>query len=248
MRSSVAPSVAPSVPASTGPGANNPAMTIPAPATANYPSAAATGEAAGGTRPTPNGGGRPPAWMRTFASAIGWKPSNPQVNQGRPEALPGGQGANWVQPAIARGISQDDAPRGRAADTFKPQSGDWSHQDQFTPHDIQSQDVDPRGFVNLHPNDRQDFFIRRGSDAIGNVTYWPAETSQTPDSTPLAVIPGALKPYPNRDVGGYAFNNAGPASQWVPGGVNSAYTEPAPPQPTAQPAADFQADPAQEWL
>jgi hypothetical protein len=247
VRSSVAPSVAPSVPASTGPGAN-PAFTIPTPAPAVFPAPATTGQAAGGAKPVPQPSGKPPAWLKTFASAIGWAPSNPPVQAGIPEALPQGQGANWVQPAIARGIVISDEPPGQAADTFRPRSDEWTHTDQFTPNDIQSQDVTPEGFINRHPNDRLDFWTLRGADDPQNVIYWPPETSQTPDSTPLAVIPGATTPYPSADVGGYAVNNGAAASQWVPGGVNSAYTEPAPPQPTATATSDYQPDPAQEWL
>lgn len=247
MRPSVAPSVAPSVPASTGPGAN-PAFTTSKPATRPGPEPAVTGEAAGGTKPVPNRSGKPPAWLQTFASAIGWKPRNPPVHQGAPEALPPGQGANWVQPAITRGTVETDTPRGRAHDTFAPKSGDWTRTQQFTPHDIQSQDVDPRGFINRHPNDRLDFWTLRGADDPDNVTYWPAETSQLPDLTPLAVIPGGVKPYPTNDVGGYAINNGAAPSQWNPAGVDSAYTEPAPPQAPASPSASYQPDPAQEWL
>jgi hypothetical protein len=228
MRSSVAPSVAPAVPSSTGPGAN-PAFTVsrmPAPVS---PAPAVTGYAAGGTKPVPDRSGKPPAWLATFAAAVGWKPDNPPVRQGMPEALPGGQGANWVQPAIARGIVESDMPPGRAHDTFAPRSGDWTRTQQFTPNDIQSQDVDTAGWINRHPNDRLDFWTLRGADDPDNITYWPAETSQNPDVTPLAVIPG------NR-------------STWVPDGVNSAYTEPAPPQPTASPAPAYQPDPASEWF
>lgn len=247
MRPSVAPSVAPSVPSSTGPGAS-PAFTVSTATAPASPAPAVTGEAAGGAKPVPNGAGKPPAWLRTFASAIGWKPSNPPVRPGVPEALPGGQGANWVQPAITRGIVESDMPPGRANVTFAPRSGDWTRTQQFTPNDIQSQDVDPRGFINLHPNDRLDFWTLRGADDPDNVTYWPAETSQQPDITPLAVIPGKVTPYPNSDVGGYAVNNGDPASMWNPDGVNSSYTEPAPPQATASPASSYQPDPAQEWF
>lgn len=247
MKSSVAPSVAPSVPSSTGPGAN-PAYTISKPAAQTGPAPAVTGEAAGGAKPVPQSSGKPPAWLKTFASALGWKPQNPPVNQGFPEALPNGQGANWVQPAVARGIVESDMPRGRAKDTFAPRSGDWTRTQQFTPNDIHSQDVTPEGFINRHPNDRLDFWTLRGADDPDNVIYWPADTSQLPSLTPLAGIPGAVKPYPSSDVGGYAVNNGDVGGQWSPEGVNSAYTEPAPPQAPASPAASYQADPAQEWF
>ena len=247
MRSSVTPSVAPSVPSSTGPGAN-PAYTVSAPAARVSPAPAVTGEAAGGAKPVPNRTGKPPAWLKTFAPAFGWKPDNPPVNQGIPEALPGGQGANWVQPAIARGIVESDMPRGRAHDTFAPRSGDWTRTQQFTPNDIQSQDVTPEGFINRHPNDRLDFWTLRGADDPANVTYWPPDTSQLPALTPLAGPAGPVTPYPNSEVGGYAVNNGAVGGQWTPGGVNSSYTEPAPPQPTSSPSSSYQPDPAQEWL
>jgi hypothetical protein len=247
MRSSVAPSVVPSVPSSTGPGAN-PAYTVSKTVAPAAPAPAATGYAAGGAPAIPNRSGGPPAWLKTFASGLGWKPQNPPVNQGYPEALPGGQGANWVQPAIVRGEVQSDAPRGRAHDTFAPRSGDWTRTQQFTPNDIQSQDVTPEGFINRHPNDRLDFWTLRGADDPANVTYWPSDTSQLPDITPLAVMPGNVKPYPNPDVGGYAVNNGDAPSQWTPGGVSSAYTEPAPPQDTASPSSSYQPDPAAEWF
>jgi hypothetical protein len=247
VRSSVAPSVAPSVPASTGPGAN-PAYTISVPAARTGPGPAVTGEAAGGAKPVPNGPGGPPAWLRTFAPLLGWKPVNPPVRQGDPEALPPGQDAPWVQGAVTRGTVESDMRTGRAKDTFAPRSGDWTRTQQFTPNDIQSQDVTPTGFINRHPNDRLDFWTLRGADDPDNVTYWPAGSSQLPDLTPLAVIPGGVKPYPAQAVGGYAVNNGAEASQWTPDGVNSAYTEPAPPQATAGPAPAYQPDPAQEWF
>jgi hypothetical protein len=247
VRSSVKPSVAPSVPSSTGPGAN-PAFTVTKQAASTVPAPAATGEAAGGTPPVPQPTGKPPAWLRTFASAVGWKPSNPPVHPGLPESLPPGQGANWVQPPVTRGITESDTPAGRAHDTFTPRSGDWTRTQQFTPNDIESQDVDPRGFINRHPNDRLDFWTLRGADDPDNVTYWPMETSQNADSTPLAVIPGTVKPYPSDAVGGYAINNGAAPSQWNPAGVNSSYTEPAPPQATTPASSAYQPDPAQEWF
>jgi hypothetical protein len=249
VRSSVRPSVTPSVPSSTGPGAN-PAYTTSAPAARPGPGPAVTGEAAGGAKPVPQPSGKPPAWLKTFATALGWKPQNPPVRPGVPEALPPGQNANWVQHAISRGTVGSDAPRGRARDTFAPHSADWTRTQQFTPNDIQSQDVNPEGWINLHPNDRMDFFTLRGADDPANVTYWPPDTSQNPDMTPLAVIPGATTPYPSSDygAGAYAVNNGEPAAQWIPAGVNSAYTAPSPPQATASPVASYQPDPAQEWL
>ena len=247
MRPSVKPSVRPSVPSSTGPGAN-PAYTVAPEPTATYPGPAATGEAAGGARPVPQHSGKPPAWLKTFATAMGWRPQNPPVHQGDPEPLPAGQPANWVQQSITRGITESDMPRGRAHDTFAPRSGDWTRTQQFTPNDIQSQDVNERGFINRHPNDRLDFWTLRGADDPDNLIYWPAETSQRPDITPLAVMPGSVQPYPNRDVGGYAINNGDAPSLWVPDGVDSAYTEPAPPQATASPVPSYQPDPAEEWL
>lgn len=249
MKSSVKPSVRPSVPSSTGPGAN-PAYTVSAAASQVGPGPAVTGEAAGGTPPVPQNSGKPPAWLKTFAAAFGWKPQNPPVHPGMPEALPDGQGANWVQPAIARGITESDMPRGQATATFppRPNPGDWTRTQQFTPNDIESQDVDPRGFINRHPNDRLDFWTLRGADDPENVTYWPEETSQRPDITPLAVIPGPLTTYGNAEVGGYAINNGDVGSEWNPDGVNSSYTEPAPPQPAASPVSSYQADPAEEWL
>jgi len=247
VKSSVAPSVAPSVPSSIGPGAS-PAFTVAKPVIPFVPAPATTGEAAGGTKPVPNGTGKPPSWLKTLASAVGWSPQNPPVRPGIPEALPGGQGANWVQPAITRGIVESDAPVGRASATFAPRSGDWTRTQQFTPNDIQSQDVNERGFINQHPNDRLDFWTLRGADDPANVFYWPSETSQQPDITPLAVIPGTATPYPNSTIGGYAINNGDAPSQWTPDGVDSAYTEPAPPQATAAPASGYQPDPAQEWF
>jgi hypothetical protein len=246
VRPSVTRAVRPSVPASTGAGAN-PAYTVSAPAKSAGPPPAVTGYAAGGAKPVPQSSGKPPSWLRRFAQHA-WKPVNPPVHPGLPEALPEAQPGAWVQPAITRGIVPSDAPPGRAHDTFTPRSGDWTRTRQFTPHDIQSQDVDPRGFINRHPNDRLDFWTLRGADDPDNVTYWPAGTSQLPAVTPLAVIPGAVRPYPNRDVGGYAINNGAAASQWTPGGVSSAYSEPAPPQATSAPDASYQPDPAQEWL
>jgi len=212
------------------------------------PAPAVTGEEAGGVKPVPNATGKPPAWVQTFARAVGWSPRNPPVHDGDPEALPGGQVANWVQPAISRGTVESDWNPGRAHDTFAPRSGDWTRTQQFTPNDIQSQDVDPRGFINRHPNDRLDFWTLRGADDPSNVTYWPPDTSQLPDITPLAVMPGTVKPYPNSAVGGYAINNGDAPSQWTPDGVDSAYTEPAPPQSTAAGSSSYQADPAQEWF
>jgi hypothetical protein len=247
MRSSVTPSVKPSVPSSTGPGANPAYTTAPASAQ-TYPAPATTGEAAGGARPVPQYSGKPPAWLKTFATALGWKPQNPPVHPGMPEPLPGGQDANWVEPAITRGTVESDMPRGRAHDTFAPGSGDWTRTQQFTPNDIQSQDVTPEGWVNRHPNDRLDFFMLRGADDPANVTYWPADTSQLPDITPLAVVPGSITPYANPDVGGYAVNNGDAASEWIADGVNSSYTEPAPPQATASPVSSYQSDPAEEWF
>jgi hypothetical protein len=179
---------------------------------------------------------------------LGWRPVNPPVHQGFPEALPEGQDANWIQGPITRGIVESDMPAGRAHDTFAPRSGDWTRTQQFTPNDIQSQDVDERGFINRHPNDRLDFWTLRGADDPANVPYWPEDTSQRPDVTPLAVIPGSLTPYPNSDVGGYAFNNGDVGGEWTPDGVNSSYTEPSPPQPAASPVSSYQADPAEEWF
>ena len=130
-----------------------------------------------------------------------------------------------------------------------PVSGDWTRTQQFTPNDIQSQDVDPRGFINRHPNDRLDFWTLRGADDPDNVTYWPSDTSQLPDSHAAGRHRGpgpAL--YPASEVGGYAVNNGDVGSQWTPAGVNSAYTEPAPPQASASAASSYQPDPAQEWL
>jgi hypothetical protein len=247
MRPSVKPSVRPSVPSSTGPGAN-PAWTAAPASAATYPGPAVTGEAAGGAKPVPQHSGKPPAWLKTFATAIGWKPQNPRVHPGDPEPLPAGQNANWVQQAITRGTVESDMPRGRAHDTFTPRSGDWTRTQQFTPNDVQSQDVTPEGFINRHPNDRLDFFVLRGADDPDNLPYWPMDTSERPDITPLAVMPGSTTPYPSPDVGGYAVNNGGPGGEWTPDGVNSAYTEPAPPQATAPAASSYQPDPAQEWL
>jgi hypothetical protein len=249
VKSSVKPSVTPSVPSSTGPGAN-PSFTVAKPSAAVYPAPATTGEAAGGAKPVAQPSGKPPSWLRTFATTMGWKPANPPVQPGSPEPLPPGQHANWVQQAITRGTVESDMPRGRAHVTFAPRSGDWTRTDEFTPNDIHSQDVNPEGWINLHPNDRMDFFTLRGADDPANVTYWPAETSQLPDITPLAGMPGDITPYPNSDydVGGYAVNNGGVASQWTPDGINSAYTEPSPPQATATPSSTFQPDPAEEWL
>ena len=167
-----------------------------------------------------------------------------------PKVLPAGEGANGgrSRPAVSRGITESDMPAGRAHDTFAPRSGDWTRTQQFTPNDIQVQDVNERGFINRHPNDRLDFWTLRGADDPANVTYWPPDTSQLPDITPLAVIPGPLTPYPSSDVGGYAFNNGDVGAEWNPDGVNSSYNEPSPPQPTAAPATSYQADPAEEWL
>jgi len=247
MRSSVQPSVKPSVPSSTGPGAN-PAYTVSAAPAATYPAPATTGAAAGGAQPVPQSAGKPPAWLKTFVTAMGWRPANPPVRPGFPEPLPRGQAANWVQEAVTRGTVESDMPRGRVRDTFAPRSGDWTRTQQFTPNDIQSQDVTPEGWINRHPNDRLDFWTLRGADDPANVTYWPAETSQRPDITPLAVIPGSTTPYPNPEVGGYAINNGDAPSEWLADGISSSYTEPAPPQATASPVSSYQPDPAEEWL
>jgi hypothetical protein len=247
MRSSVSPSVAPSVPASTGPGAS-PAYTSVKPVATFVTPAATTGEAAGAPKDVPNGAGEAKTWYSYWAQKVGWKPTNPKVNQGVPAPLPPGQHANWVQGPAVSGTVESDMPPGRADVSFGTPTHDWTRTKTTIPVHRQSYDVTSTGFIQEHAGERQDFWIMRGAEDPDNKLYWMDGASQLPDVTPLAVIPGPTTPYASSEVGGYAVNNGAVPSMWRAAGVNSGYNEPAPGQPTSSPDPTYQPDPALEWL
>ena len=134
-----------------------------------------------------------------------------------------------MQPPYPRGRVTPVASKGRPS-TRELGASQWSRTTEYGLNDVQSQDVDPAGWINRHPNDRPEFTILSGATADGNVYYWPEKTSQNPVMTPLAVTGSRT------------------GSSWTPAGVSSAYTEPAPFQATATSSGGSYVDPAEEWL
>jgi hypothetical protein len=134
-----------------------------------------------------------------------------------------------VQPPYPRGRVTPVARKGRPT-TLEEGASQWSRTTRYDLNDVQSQDVDSAGWINRHPNDRPEFTILAGAEAPNNLPYWPEKAANNPVLTPLAVT------------------GVRTGSSWTPAGVSSAYTEPAPFQPTATTPGSTYTDPAEEYL
>jgi len=194
------------------------------------PPPAVTGPQATGQQPEPpQRAGVPVQWRKSPPTGLR-TPPGPAGQLGDPPPTAAGQALPWVQPPYPRGrVTPPVASKGRPS-TRQGGASQWSRTTRYDLNDVQSQDVDPAGWVNRHPNDRPEFTILSGATADANLYYWPAPTSQNPVITPLAVT------------------GARTGSSWTPQGVSSAYTEPTPFQPTATDPGGAYVDPAQEWL
>lgn len=206
-----------------------PLFTTSKAAKAPYPAPAVTGPEATGQKPAkPEPSGKTVQWPRSPTTGLA-SPPRPVSDLGDPAPIPPGQSLPWVQPPLGRGLVTSVLGKGRPR-TRQGGASQWSRTTEYALNDVQSQDVDPAGWINRHPNDRPEFTILSGATADGNVYYWPDKTSQNPVMTPLAVT--------GKRTG----------SSWTPAGVSSAYTEPAPFQSTATTPGGSYADPAEEWL
>ena len=196
---------------------------------AAYPAPVVTGPEATGQKPEkPVTSGKTVQWPKS--PGVGLKsPPRPASDLGDPPPTALGQELPWVQPPYPRGRVTPVASKGRPS-TRAGTASQWSRTTEYGLNDVQSQDVDPAGWINRHPNDRPEFTILSGATADGNVYYWPAAATANPVLTPLAVT------------------GARTGSSWTPAGVSSAYTEPAPFQATATSSGGSYVDPAEEWL
>lgn len=218
--------VRPAVPSATS---SAPLFTTAKAAKAPYPAPAVTGPEATGQKPEkPVTSGKTVQWPKS--PGVGLKsPPRPASDLGDPPPTARGQELPWVQPPYPRGRVTPVARKGRPS-TRELGASQWSRTTRYDLTDVQSQDVDAAGWINQHPNDRPEFTILSGASADSNLYYWPAETTQNPVLTPLAVT------------------GARTGSSWTPAGVSSAYTEPRPFQATAATSGGSYVDPAEEWM
>lgn len=193
------------------------------------PAPAVTGPEATGQKPEPPvTSGKTVQWPKSPGTGLK-SPPRPSGDLGDPPATAPGQPSPWVQPPYPRGRVTPVATRGRPT-TREDSASQWSRTTRYDLHDVQSQDVDAAGWINQHPNDRPEFTILSGATDDENVYYWPDQAANNPVLTPLAVT------------------GTRTGSSWTPKGVSSAYTEPAPFQPTAAPTGGAYVDPAAEWM
>lgn len=206
-----------------------PLFTTAKAAKAPYPAPVVTGPEATGQKPEkPVTSGKTVQWPKSPTPGLK-SPPRPVSDLGDPPATALGQQIPWVQPPYPRGRVTPVARKGRP-NTREAGASQWSRTTEYALTDVESQDVDPAGWINAHPNDRPEFTILSGASAESNVYYWPTATSQNPVMTPLAVTGSRT------------------GSSWTPAGVSSAYTEPMPFQATATAPGGSYVDPAEEWI
>lgn len=112
-----------------------------------------------------------------------------------------------------------------------PTDGSWTDETDLQTNDIHSYDVDNRGWIQLHPNNRIAKWLRFGQSHPVNNPTWMGY-SENYGSYPLANPGVDYDTYDNTNVGGYQINDGSRANLWVPGGSNVAYETPQPPNTT----------------
>jgi hypothetical protein len=155
----------------------------------------------------------------------------------------------WGTPALAY---RGDGPTQGATEGLAPApetvNGYWTNDSSFTTNDIQSYDKDTRGWVQLHPNDREASWLTFGhSNPLNNPTWMGYSENVT--RAPLANTGVDYTTYDNTNVGGFQIGNGAKTPGWLPAGSNIAYESPGPAN-TVTSAAASQAsyDPGMEYV